>query len=156
MQTTPKEYMSVDEKFLGSHYPNATGHNDGKDKAMPPEGDLPSKLFFKIKLTDIYCRCQFVVENSNMVTQLRTTNWRLVLHPSVCAYFPSAAKFTFDPPFHSPAYSINGHDSSLQSHSFHYTRSAQMNLLALLPIRQNLAIKGIIGIKAMGEIWRLL
>ena len=42
--------------FLGSHYPNATGHKDGKDEAMPLEGDfLPFSLRSK---SDGHC--QFV------------------------------------------------------------------------------------------------
>ena len=57
----------------------------------------------------------------------------------VCLPWPAQIYVRRNPPwffFHSPTYSINGHNSLFRNRSFHRTRSAQTILLALLPIRQ--------------------
>lgn len=108
-------------RYLGAAYPNATGHNDGADEAMPLE-ECGNMLIMTLSYTqhsnDLSIIEQYV-RPRYLITELSGL-----------------------PPFSRPISSINGLSTSLLRLSFLPTRSARMTSPALSRIRPTSPSRG--------------
>ncbi|KAH6669111.1 hypothetical protein F5X68DRAFT_249259 [Plectosphaerella plurivora] len=163
----PNDYSMHD---LGAHFPNATGHPDGEDEYMPVE-ECGNMIIMGLALANAF-------KHDTQPAFLRSVNGAARLSPHLADHVPKAHAWSLRPDAagidieSDTASSGTDHARSWLSRSHRLWKQWTGYLVreSLIPANQlctddfagwlanqtNLALKGIIGIKAMSEVSSIL